>query len=98
VSDLLQEIRDRVHGYWTGAPVPEDENPKHQLVRETCTRAKEKGLTEAELDEWALLQQGESTVAVVNANALQELQTRLNRPGGVLRFRMRLARDRKKRR
>jgi len=95
MSHLLQEIRDRVHGYWTGAPVPEDENPKHRRVRETCKLAKEKGLTEADLDDWALLQQGEPSVAVVSANALQELQTRLNRPGGVLRFKARLARHRK---
>jgi hypothetical protein len=96
VSDLLQEIRDRVHGYWTGAPVPEDENPKHRLVRLTCELAKAKGLTEAELNEWALLQQGEPTVAVVNANALQELQSRLNRPGGAVRSKARLVRDRKR--
>lgn len=96
MSDLLAEIRARVHGYWTGAPVPEDENPKHRLVRETCELAKEYGRTEADLDEWALRQEGEPTVAVVSAGALQSLQSKLKRPGGVLRFRTRLARERKR--
>jgi hypothetical protein len=94
MTGVLQELRDRVHGYWTGAPVPDDENPKHRLVRETCELARAKGLTEAELDKWALHQQGEPTIAVVNATALVELQTRLNRPAGVLRFKARLVRDR----
>lgn len=98
MSDLLSEIRARVHGCWTGASVPENENPKHRLIRETCELAQAKGLTEAELNEWALYQQGEPNVAVVNANALQALRSRLNHPGGILRFKARLERERRKRR
>jgi hypothetical protein len=96
-DDILDQIRERVHGYWTGALAPANELPKHKLVRETVELAKEKGLTEQELDEWALYQQGESTVAVTSARALQELQAKLKRPGGALRFRTRLERDRKRR-
>lgn len=92
MSDLLREIQDRVHGYWTGAPIPENENPKHRLVRESFELAKENGLTEAELEQWARNQQGEPSVAVVSAKALTELQGRLREPGGAIRFRARLAR------
>ncbi len=95
MTDLLQELRERVHGYWTDAPVPENENPKHRIVRETCELAREKGLTEQDIEDWAQLQQWQPTVAVVNATQLLELQTRLNRPGGVLRFRARLERNRR---
>lgn len=98
MSDILNEIRERVHGYWTGAPVPADELPKHRMVRETVELAREHGLTEKELDEWALLQRGEPSIAVVNASALQEIQAKLRRPGGALRFRARLIRLRSKRR
>jgi hypothetical protein len=98
MTDILEEIRERVHGYWIGAAVPADELPKHRLVRETVELAKEKGLTEEELDEWALLQRGEPSVAVTNAGALQELQAKLRRPGGALRFRARILRERGKRR
>jgi len=95
MSDVLREIQERVSGYWTDAPVLEDENPKHGLVRMTCELAKSHGLTEAELDEWAAHQQGEPTVGVVSASALVDLCHRLNRPGGVLRFRARLERGRR---
>lgn len=94
MSDVLAEIQDRVHGYFTGAPVPDDENPKHQIVRETCELAQSLGVTEAEINEWAQRQQGEPTVAVVSAAALLELQVRLRKPGGVDRFRKRLERGR----
>ncbi len=97
MSDVLTEIRERVHGYWHEAPVWEFEPPKHQLVRETCELAKEHGVTEDEIDEWARYRQGELTVGVVTANALQELQARLRQPGGVMRFRARLVRDRERR-
>lgn len=94
VSDrsLLVEIEERVHGYFTGAPVPEWENPKERIVRETCEVAIAHGVTADELRAWALQQQGELSVAVCSANALRALQTRLKRPGGVERFRKRLAR------
>lgn len=95
MSNVLREIEERVHGYWIGAPVPDNELPKHTIVRETCELAKELGLTEAEIDEWARYQQGEPSVAVVGVTALQELVTRLRRPGGASRFRRRLERDRK---
>ena len=98
MSNVLQEIRERVHGYWTDAPILENENSKHRLVRETCELAKAHGLTEAELDEWAQYQQGEPTVGVVASQALLELQARLRRPFGADRFRRRLARERKDRR
>lgn len=94
---MIDDIRARVHGYWTGAPVPADELPKHKLVRDLCELANDAGLTEAEIDEWARYQQGEPTVGVVSAQALIELARRLKRPGGVGRFRARLARDRAKR-
>lgn len=94
MSDVLTAIRDRVHGYWTGAPVPDDEPEKHRLVRETCELAREKGLTEAEIDAWAMYQQGQPSVAVVSAKAMEALQVRLRRPGGAGRFRRRLERER----
>lgn len=94
MSDLLREIQARVHGYWHDAPIPADELPKHRLVRETCELAKATGLTEAEIETWAITRQGVPTVAVVSADALRALQTRLNRPGGVGRFRARLERMR----
>jgi hypothetical protein len=96
MSNVLQEIRERVHGYWSGAPVPANENPKHRIVRETCDLAKAKGLTEADLDDWARLQHGEPSVAVVNATRLQELQARLQRPDGPERFLRRLDRQRRR--
>jgi len=89
---VLVEIEERLHGYFTGAPVPAWENPKHRIVRETCEVAIAHGVTEDELRAWALHQQGEPTVAVCRANALRALQTRLKMPGGVARFRKRLAR------
>lgn len=94
MSDLLRDIQDRVHGYWAGAPVLDDENAKHALVRVTCETAKAHGIVEAELDEWAERQQGQPTVGVVSADALVALCQRLDRPGGVVRFRARLERGR----
>ncbi len=97
MSALLQEIEARVHGYWTGAPVPDNELPKHTVVRQTCEIANEMGLTEPELTEWARYQQGEPSVAVVSVAALEQLVARLRRPGGVRRFRKRLERERNRR-
>lgn len=97
MSDRLREIQQQVHGYWVGAPIPDNEFPKQTVVRETCKLAKELGITELEIEEWARYQQGEPTVGVVSMAALQGLMTRLRRPGGVSRFRRRLERERKRR-
>lgn len=94
MSDVLREIQERVHRYWTGAPVPDNELPKHTIVRVTCEIAKDLGLSEAEIEEWALYQQGEPSVGVVSVAAMDQLVTRLRRPGGARRFRKRLERDR----
>lgn len=96
MSDVLRQIQERVHGYWTGASVPDDENPKHRIVRETCELALEKGLTEQDVNDWARYQQGEPSVAVVNATRLLELQAKLNRPGGPERLLRRLNRQRER--
>lgn len=88
----LAEIEDRVHGYFTGAPVRENEPDKHQLVRRICEVAQDHGITEDELRRWAHVN-GEPSVGVMNAQKLVEVTHRWNRVGGVVRWRMRLSRD-----
>lgn len=96
MSEVLRRLREQVHGYWTGAPVPADENPKQAAVRQFCEFARECGLTEQEVDDWARYQLGEPTVAVVSLDALEQATRRLRRPGGARRFRARIARERQR--
>lgn len=89
-DQLLREIRDRAHGYWTGDLPAADAPDKHKIVYDLVQTCMTLGITEDELDRWALVQHGEVSYAVTNADQIRELKTRLQRPGGVLRFRARL--------
>lgn len=95
-SQTLIAIQNRVHGYFTDAPIPDDENPKYTVVRITCETAKAHGITERDLNEWAFINYKEPSVGVVRAAHLVELVRRLRRPMGAIRFKARLNRDRRK--